>query len=1668
MRRGIFGVILLLTLIASLEAWTAEVPLDAKGKFTWIDIPGIASIGGSFTFKGSIDNNTLRGEGAFDGILNFQYDLLPEFSIPIYAERVSCQYDKGKRQVKFEVRNVGIPGVVTISISFEINHSWWEGNIEINVIGIITLNGPVGGTVQKFELRSKPYLTKPSDPRAIGGGTDEYEFVVAYHDLSGEEPEWVELVLLQQVCALMTHATGDPSSPEGSIYKARYSLQCGSEVRYYFEAGYRYGTVRLPESGYFSFTPPCKETCELSVTADPIDTLEDTASEFRVHANPSDNPTLKFGIDQYPSHGEIRNFDSTSGTGTYVPEEDYNGQDVFKVYASIKCGGKTLKETAKVQVQIEPVDDPPEVREGVSLTIYIPQNTPKRIYLKDYVWDKDNNLSELSFRITQYPKHGKVEGFNDDTGELTYKPNHNWHGTDYLGFMACDGKDCSKTITLKLLVDDNQAPKAYSKDVTVKFNKPKDIQLEAEDPEHDPLTFGIKTPPSHGRISNFDSDLGSLTYTPNNGYFGSDKFEFEVSDSSKSDTAWIYITVTEPQPPVADAGGGYCASAGEKVTLDGSGSYDPDGDIENYLWDLDEDGQFDDATGVRVTYVWNSSGTYTVSLKVMDSYGLSDTDTAEVIVDTKSPPKADFTFSPSEVYVDTDVQFTDRSSDGDGQIVSWHWDFGDGSTSDERNPVHKFGQEGVYEVQLTVTDNDGLKDMLKKTIKVRYRPPKAISKSYTLDEDNSILIHLEGDEPGLTFEIVSYPAHGKLEGTPPDVTYIPHPNYYGTDSFKFVVYDVKGVRSDPGTISFTVNPVPDPPDATPWQTAVRKGQQIEFTLNATDVDSTELTFSIVDGPSHGTVELLDPSTGKVQYKPDPEYRGLDSFTFKVTDETGLYDTAQIKINVGVDNAAPIAQFTYSLGKLQVGHTVIFNASSSYDPEGDAIVKYEWDFGDGNSAEGVKVSHVYNKSGTYKVTLTVTDEWNGKGKTEKTLFIKPYDPGTAITATFDFSPKTPEVGEEVTFDASASKGSSGSPIKLYKWDFGDGTKATGKQVKHTYSKSGYFTIRLLVRDANGREERTERNLFVEVTLPPPPPPPPPPHIPPQLEEELSSPGTLRGRRCPDGTVMLQWDTRTPFGGYTVIERKKSFENNFEVIGKTTYAKSWKDRDAKLCPGCCFNYRVKHVINDKASEYSNIVTVCGRNIIGKYRITTAVYAIRNGQTLKGVWLGDIADEKTYNVLKVIVVDNETNKPIENAKVQIIIHRDPFFPNRPWVYSTESKQYPVFSSDGHYWIKNGWRNPLHVGEIKIDVKIDGPRGPMTFSVAIQTQDPYQNINTQISYDRINQVCMYVGGNKYTVLPADGDFLYGKKLVVDEFGNIPCSDFDSIENAIKGANMALFLDNPQLENGMQRYVCLFEDTISFYAKIQVLEAIRDIAAFGAGAAAVGELSLAVAAEALKSELEDLLLDPVELFEVILAGSLLKYKLDFESYLTKLKEWRNKECWEYAETEKLYYNAKYLLRKGVYSLISFLTLLQKEADPINQALDVIGSLTGGVIEYFNKMRVQRIYGKQLKVLQKRLPEIKATIKTIIKKLDILIKKLNALKKIKDAVKQKEYRKQILQICQFINCSLETITFLAYELPEVKAEVDDILKPLEDVWKTIETSFDKSIELYKTSCNISH
>ena len=127
--------------------------------------------------------------------------------------------------------------------------------------------------------------------------------------------------------------------------------------------------------------------------------------------------------------------------------------------------------------------------------------------------------------------------------------------------------------------------------------------------------------------------------------------------------------------------------------------------------------------------------------------------------------------------------------------------------------------------------------------------------------------------------------------------------------------------------------------------------------------------------------------------------------------------------------------------------------SAFDSEGTDLT-YQWNFGDGNTGEGVFVSHLYDTPGNYPITLTITNSVGRNDEVQSELLILP-EPRGLLAA------RGVKGNRTIELDA-------GDPIAglTYEWDLGDGNTASSSQLSHTYTELGTYTIKLTIKDNRG--------------------------------------------------------------------------------------------------------------------------------------------------------------------------------------------------------------------------------------------------------------------------------------------------------------------------------------------------------------------------------------------------------------------------------------------------------------------------------------------------------------------------------------------------------------------------------------------------------------------------
>lgn len=148
--------------------------------------------------------------------------------------------------------------------------------------------------------------------------------------------------------------------------------------------------------------------------------------------------------------------------------------------------------------------------------------------------DKDVDGDKLSIMGLSPPLQGTI--VSNPNGMIAYSPLKSWSGTETFAYSISDGRggvaSASVTVIVQPTRTENHLPEAQDQDVSVNENSPVKIKLEAKDPDDDKLRFVLESKPSHGRIVQFSSSTGTLTYVPDENYDGKDIFGFKVHDGT--------------------------------------------------------------------------------------------------------------------------------------------------------------------------------------------------------------------------------------------------------------------------------------------------------------------------------------------------------------------------------------------------------------------------------------------------------------------------------------------------------------------------------------------------------------------------------------------------------------------------------------------------------------------------------------------------------------------------------------------------------------------------------------------------------------------------------------------------------------------------------------------------------------------------------------------------------------------------------------------------------------------------------------------------------------------------------------------------------------------------------------------------------------------------------
>jgi VCBS repeat-containing protein len=420
------------------------------------------------------------------------------------------------------------------------------------------------------------------------------------------------------------------------------------------------------------------------------------------------------------------------GSFTYTPNDDFNGTDSFTYFANDGTSNSNL--AATVTITVNPVPDPPvatddayTIDEDTTLDVAAPGVLAN---------DTDPDGDPLTAILVDNPTNGTFS-LNPD-GSFTYEPNLNFFGTDSFTYLANDGTADSDlatvTITVNPVVDpplaDAGPDQTVDENTTVTLGGSNSFDTEGETLSYqwDQLAGGpvlLSNPQAANPTFTAPSSVGS----------GGELLSFQLTVTDEeaaqvTDTAIVNVTLPlANKPPEADAGVDQKVEEGDTVMLDGSNSFDPDGDNVSFQWDQTAGSPvtlMPDSTAENPTFeapfVELDGLSYTFQLTLTDTSGLQATDTTVVNVvnltlpSANTPPEA--VVGPDQT-VDEDTTVTldgSNSSDLEGNIF-YRWrqiagrpvTLSDPAAEQPTFTAPNVGDVGVSLIlELTVIDVDGL------------------------------------------------------------------------------------------------------------------------------------------------------------------------------------------------------------------------------------------------------------------------------------------------------------------------------------------------------------------------------------------------------------------------------------------------------------------------------------------------------------------------------------------------------------------------------------------------------------------------------------------------------------------------------------------------------------------------------------------------------------------------------------------------------------------------------------------------------------------------------------------------------------------------------------------------------------------------------------------------
>jgi PKD repeat protein len=447
------------------------------------------------------------------------------------------------------------------------------------------------------------------------------------------------------------------------------------------------------------------------------------------------------------------------------------------------------------------------------------------------------------------------------------------------------------------------------------------------------------------------------------------------------------------------------------------------------------------STSTSPTKTYGNSGFYNVRLISTSAYGCIDSLTqADTVFYT---PVVNFTIGdPGQCLKDNSFVFTNNSSVTNSTLTH-QWSFGDGGTSTSISPTKIYLNSGFYKVKLISTSAFGCKDSLTQADTVFYAPVV----NFTIGDpgqclkDNSFVFTNNSSVTNSTLTHQwNFGDGGTSTSTSPTKTYSTS-GFYNVKLISTSAYGCRDSLTKADTVYYT--PVVNFTIDNPGQCL--KDNSFVFTNNSSVTNST-LThqWNFGDG---GTSTSTNPTK---------TYSNSGFYNVKLI-STSAYGCRDSLSKADTVFYAPVVNFTIGdPGQCLKDNSFVFTNNSSVT---NSTLTHKWNFGDGGTSTSTNPTKTYSNSGFYNVILISTSAYGCRDSLSKadTVFYAPVvnftigDPGQCLKDnSFVFTNNSSVTNSTLT----------------HKWNFGDGGTSTSTNPTKTYSKSGFYNVKLISTSAYG--------------------------------------------------------------------------------------------------------------------------------------------------------------------------------------------------------------------------------------------------------------------------------------------------------------------------------------------------------------------------------------------------------------------------------------------------------------------------------------------------------------------------------------------------------------------------------------------------------------------------